>query len=79
MKKFLLTLLILTAIAASNLTAKSYSVTLNAFVPDEVTFEQTADGYQVNSNSPTAEYGFFDAYGNETDAYQAKVFNVVAA
>jgi hypothetical protein len=79
MKKFLLTLLILTAIAASNLTAKSYSVTLNAFVPEEVTFEQTADGYQVNSNSLTAEYGFFDAHGNETDAYQAEVFNVVAA
>ncbi|MGH4038098.1 MAG: hypothetical protein ACRQFF_09680 [Sphaerochaeta sp.] len=79
MKKFLLTALVLSVITVSSLVAETFTITLNAYVPEKVSFEQTADGYQVNSNSDSVEYGFYDAQGNETDAYGAKTFNVVAS
>lgn len=81
MKKFLLTALIISVLAVSSLIAKttSYTITLNAYVPEKVTFEATEDGYQVNSNVSDVNYGFFDEQGNETDAYGASVFNVVAS
>jgi uncharacterized protein YxeA len=81
MKKFLLTTLIISVIAISSLVAKttSYTITLSAYVPEKVTFEATADGYQVNSNVADVNYGFYDSEGNETDAYGATTFNVVAS
>lgn len=81
MKKFLLTALIISVIAVSSLIAKttSFTITLNAYVPQKVVFEATADGYQVNSNVSGVNYGFYDKQGNETDAYSATVFNVVAS
>ncbi|MCK9190359.1 MAG: hypothetical protein M0P10_02265 [Sphaerochaetaceae bacterium] len=80
MKKFLLTALVISAIAVSSLTAKTFTITLVAYVPEKVTFEQTDNGgYEVNSNSDSVDYGFYDSEGNSTDAYNASVFNVVAA
>ncbi len=81
MKKFLLTSLIISVIAVSSLVAKTttFTITLNAYVPEKVAFEATADGYQVNSNVSDVNYGFYDNDGNETDAYNASVFNVVAS
>ncbi len=81
MKKFLLTSLIISVIAVSSLVAKTttFTITLNAYVPEKVAFEATEDGYQVNSNVSDVNYGFYDNDGNETDAYNASVFNVVAS
>jgi Skp family chaperone for outer membrane proteins len=80
MKKFLLTLLMISAIAVSSLAAESFTITLVAYVPEKVVFAETENGgYQVNSNSTLTQYSFNDADGNTTDAYNASTFNVVAA
>lgn len=80
MKKLLLTVLMISAIAISSLAAKSFTITLVAYVPEKVVFSETEDGgYEVNSNSTLTKYDFYDAEGNTTDAYNAKTFNVVSA
>jgi Skp family chaperone for outer membrane proteins len=79
MKKLLLTVLIISALAISSLAAKSFTITLVAYVPERVVFAETDDGgYEVNSNSTLTKYDFCDAQGNITDAYNATTFNVVA-
>ena len=79
MKKLLLSLLVISAIAISSLAAESFTITLVAYVPEKVVFAETENGYQVNSNSTLTQYSFNDADGNATDAYNASTFNVVAA
>jgi hypothetical protein len=44
-----------------------------------VLFEIAADFYYVNLNTPNVSYSFYDFDSNETDAYNAKIFTVVAA
>lgn len=75
-KAFLLLALLITII--SSIAANSITVQIVAYVPEKVTFETTNDGYKVNSTSEKISYNFYDAHGNETDAYNAAVFNVVA-
>jgi hypothetical protein len=80
MRKLLLTVLMISAIAISSLAAESFTITLVAYVPEKVVFTETEDGgYKVNSNSVLTQYGFCDEQGNPTDAYNATTFNVVAA
>ena len=78
-REFLLTALVLSVLTVSSLAAKTYTITLNGYVPEKVSFEETEDGYEVTSNSQAVEYGFFDAQGKATDAYGAQTFNVVAS
>lgn len=78
MKKFFLTLLMISVVVISSIAAQSMSVTLCAYVPEKVAFEETANGYTVNSTVTSASYGFYDNNGNQTDAYNASFFNVVA-
>ncbi len=81
MKRFLLTTLLICFIGINNLVALNYSYTIIivAAVDEIIAFEATDNGYQVVSNVADADYGFYDGQGNETDAYNASVFNIVAS
>ncbi|MBK5200472.1 MAG: hypothetical protein JJE21_02955 [Spirochaetaceae bacterium] len=80
MMKFFTVAIILTVISLNSIFAiqPSYTIILVASVLDNVEFEATDKGYQVKSNVSYANYTFYDVKGNETDAYRASVFTIVA-
>lgn len=78
MKKFLVAAMFIAVLAISTASAGNVNFVLYGYVVEKVAFVETNNGYFVDSNSKDVTYGFYDLDSKSTDAFNAKVFTVVA-
>ncbi len=76
MRKLLILLVLF--IVMLSLNAETITVRIYAYVPERITFEQTADTFTVNSNMNNVEYGFYNNSGFAVNPEDADVLSIRA-
>jgi hypothetical protein len=79
MKKYVLLFSILLILSASSVFAESCCFRLGAYSLEKVTLERRGVSLVIKTNSKCLNYGFYDSFGNLTNAEDATILSIVSA